>query len=406
MADTQPKILVVDDRQENIFAMKAVLNRLDVKVVCAASGEEALKLCLEDEYCLAIVDVQMPGMDGYELVELIRSNMNTSALPVIFVSAIYSDEYHYRKGYDAGAVDFLSKPVNTDILISKVKVFIQLWQQKIELQNLINRLNDWNSYLENTVRERTETVKTVNATLTSQIKFQDELFTTAAGELASSLAALHSPLSTLQGALKNRPGEQDALKKTLASAGSFHEIIACLADAPKISEQMLNLSRKPASLPEIIASACDACHDLLEEHNLAVVVEKLNKLPSIEVDVPLSRLLFRQLILHAIYHTQEGSAVTITGECTPAGGIKPMEGEALRVNLAFQGLALDPGYRQWVSAVLPQPGQTTATEKPRTQRGSALGLLLAPRIVEAHAGQLWVEEKGPAGVIFHVALPV
>ena len=115
-----PKILTVDDKPQNLFALEKLLIKLEVEVFQANSGFDALSLTLEHDFCLAIVDVQMPQMDGYELVELLRSNSNTASLPVIFVSAIYSDEYHHRKGYDAGAVDFLSKPFVPEILLSKV----------------------------------------------------------------------------------------------------------------------------------------------------------------------------------------------------------------------------------------------------------------------------------------------
>jgi putative two-component system response regulator len=126
-----------------------MLKELNVEVYATTNGNEALALVLDHDFCVAIVDVQMPDMDGYELVELMRSNNKSAALPVIFVSAIYSDEYHYRKGYDAGAVDFLSKPFIPDILLSKVAVFIKLYEQRLQLET-------WNQYLECTVAERTE----------------------------------------------------------------------------------------------------------------------------------------------------------------------------------------------------------------------------------------------------------
>ena len=114
----KPKILIVDDKPQNLFALEKTLEKLDVAVFKAASGNEALALTLEHDFCMALVDVQMPEMDGYELVELMRGNAVTANLPVIFVSAIYSDEYHHRKGYDSGAVDFLSKPFIPEILMA------------------------------------------------------------------------------------------------------------------------------------------------------------------------------------------------------------------------------------------------------------------------------------------------
>lgn len=130
----RPKILIVDDKAENLFALSKLLTHLDVEVIQAQSGYEALNLTLEHDFCVTIVDIQMPGMDGYELVELLRSNEGTATLPVIFVSAIFSDEYHHRKGYEVGAVDFLSKPFTPEILLSKIKIFVELYQQRRALQ--------------------------------------------------------------------------------------------------------------------------------------------------------------------------------------------------------------------------------------------------------------------------------
>ena len=137
----KPKILIVDDKPENLFALEALLGQLDVELVQETSGAEALAQTLEHDFALAIVDVQMPEMDGYELVELLRGNPATANLPVIFVSAIYSDEYHHRKGYDAGAVDFMSKPFIGEILISKVNVFLDLYRQRVKLEEVVNLLN-------------------------------------------------------------------------------------------------------------------------------------------------------------------------------------------------------------------------------------------------------------------------
>jgi signal transduction histidine kinase/DNA-binding response OmpR family regulator len=127
-------VLIVDDKPENLYVLAKLLNSLDVEVVQALSGFEALNLALAHDFCVAIVDIQMPGMDGYELVELLRSNAETATLPVIFVSAIFSDEYHHRKGYEAGAVDFMSKPFTPEILLSKIRIFVELYQQRRALQ--------------------------------------------------------------------------------------------------------------------------------------------------------------------------------------------------------------------------------------------------------------------------------
>lgn len=136
----KPKILIVDDREENLIALEKILGQLDVIFVRALSGNDALMMIIEYEFALAIVDVQMPDMDGYETVTYIRQEQKAMHLPVIFVSAIYSEEYHHVKGIEAGAVDFLTKPIVPEILKGKVSVFLNLYRQKKELEEKSQQL--------------------------------------------------------------------------------------------------------------------------------------------------------------------------------------------------------------------------------------------------------------------------
>lgn len=133
----KPKILIVDDKLANLISLETILEVLDVEFIRALSGNEALKLSLHNELALAIVDVQMPNMDGYETVELLRSAKRTRFLPVIFVSAIYSDEFYISKGIDAGAVDFIAKPLKSHSIIGKVRIFIELFNQQKQLKLLL-----------------------------------------------------------------------------------------------------------------------------------------------------------------------------------------------------------------------------------------------------------------------------
>ncbi len=132
---TVPKILIVDDKPENIFSLEQILADVDAQLITATNGNEALISSLNNDFALAILDVQMPEMDGYELAELLRSEKKTRTLPIIFVSAVYSSDYHIFKGYETGAVDFLVKPFDDKILISKVNVFLDLYLQKRELEH-------------------------------------------------------------------------------------------------------------------------------------------------------------------------------------------------------------------------------------------------------------------------------
>lgn len=130
----KPKILIVDDKKENLFALEKTLQGRGAEIIKASSGNDALKSTLGHEFAVAILDVQMPGMDGYELAEFLRSQKKTQHLPIIFMSAVYSSDYYVFKGYDAGAVDFIVKPYSPKVLISKVDVFLHLATNLHELQ--------------------------------------------------------------------------------------------------------------------------------------------------------------------------------------------------------------------------------------------------------------------------------
>jgi PAS domain S-box-containing protein len=133
MKNTISKILIVDDNTFYLSLLKTILKSVDVEVYMASSGNEALTLINENDFALAILDIQMPEMDGFELAGHIQHLKNRDVVPIIFLTAYFSDEIQMFKGYDNGAIDYLSKPVNKTVFISKVKIFLELDQQKRNL---------------------------------------------------------------------------------------------------------------------------------------------------------------------------------------------------------------------------------------------------------------------------------
>jgi two-component system cell cycle response regulator len=149
-------ILLVDDRPQNLLALQGLLEGLDVKVVKATSGNEALSLMLEYDFALVLLDVQMPEMDGFETAEVMRSSPRTKHVPIVFVTAISKDQKHVFKGYETGAVDYLFKPLEPEILISKVKVFVELYRQKGLLESTTKALEQSMEELKKANEERVQ----------------------------------------------------------------------------------------------------------------------------------------------------------------------------------------------------------------------------------------------------------
>lgn len=139
-AHTIPKVLLVDDRQENLFALERLLSGLEAELLKATSGQEALGLMLRHHFAVVLLDVQMPGMDGFETARLMREHAGTRDTPVIFVTALSKEQRYIRAGYESGAVDYLLKPIDPDILVSKVRVFLDLETQRTGLQQALGMI--------------------------------------------------------------------------------------------------------------------------------------------------------------------------------------------------------------------------------------------------------------------------
>lgn len=155
MNSTRPKILVVDDTPANLVAMRRLLARVDADIYEAASGNDALALCLDHRFALVLLDVNMPEMDGFEVAQFISDNDGMGETPIIFVTAAYADDINRIRGYTAGAVDYIAKPINDVILQSKVKVFLDLYRARALLQTALDELSMRNEQLTREVNERT-----------------------------------------------------------------------------------------------------------------------------------------------------------------------------------------------------------------------------------------------------------
>lgn len=135
-----PKLLLVDDKQENLFTLKRILASVEGELHTATSGQEALGLMLEHDYALVLLDVQMPNMDGFETANLMREHAKTRDIPVIFVTALSTDQRYIKAGYATGAVDYLLKPIDSAILLSKVRVFLELAHKRFSLESAMAQL--------------------------------------------------------------------------------------------------------------------------------------------------------------------------------------------------------------------------------------------------------------------------
>ena len=150
------KILIVDDRPENLLSLEDLLESPELDILTADSGNTALSMILEHDFALILLDVQMPVMDGFETAEIIRKNKKSRHIPIIFITAIGREDLFITKAYEAGAVDFMYKPINPQVLICKVNIFVELYKQKQELEKTGLVLHEKIGELEEASRKITE----------------------------------------------------------------------------------------------------------------------------------------------------------------------------------------------------------------------------------------------------------
>jgi diguanylate cyclase (GGDEF)-like protein len=150
----KPKILIVDDTPANLVAMRRLLAHSGAQLFEATSGNQALALCLDHEFALILLDVNMPDMDGFEVASLLGDAEHLGGTPIIFVTAAYADDMNRLKGYHSGAVDYIAKPINDEILQSKVRVFLELHSARMELREAMAELAERNEELQREIAER------------------------------------------------------------------------------------------------------------------------------------------------------------------------------------------------------------------------------------------------------------
>lgn len=353
----RPKILIVDDNEKNIFALECILENIGAEFIHATSGNDALKAILNHDFALALLDVQMPTMSGYELAEHIRGEKRTHSLPIIFLSAIFTDKRHVFEGYEAGAVDFITKPFDPVIFRSKVSVFLELYRQKEELQKRAIQLEASNRELESFAHRVSHELK--NNILV--IKRINELAEKSPGLVAESSALIAESTDKLilfveRMLLLSRSGRAIAEKKTVAIPPIVKNVFervcpAGLEGKLVISEPCCDVQGDPLAMEEVFSNLLSNSvkHRDPGKERLEVKVESLRKPGAVEI------------------------ALSDNGQGIPSEHLTRIFDAIFTTN---------------------------------EREGFGFGLAIVKRIVEAHGGSIRAESDGKGkGVTFIITLP-
>lgn len=377
------KILIVDDRFENLVSLERLLESPDIEFVRAFSGNEALKLTLHHDFALAIIDVQMPDMDGYETVELMRTAKKTKYLPVIFVSAIYREDFHIVKGIESGAVDFISKPIIPEILKGKVRVFLELYQQKKLLNELLIEQENTNKELEEAKKKAELATYTKSMFLANM---SHEIRTPLNGVIGLSSILSKTELTAEQ---------QELLELIIISGQNLLAIINDILDYSKIEAGQVQIERTPLSLRCELGVILKIMRFNAKAHNIQILHEIDSTVPHYIYGDPLRiKQILLNLLNNAIKFTEKGHVKLV---CKLLQGNENM----LRFEVSDTGIGINEEAKNKLFSEFTQADISTT----RKYGGTGLGLAICKNLVKLMKGSIGAESVVGEGSVFWFQIP-
>ncbi len=252
-------ILIVDDSPENIFTLKTLLELHAFPTDSASSGEEALKKTLRNSYALIILDVQMPGMDGFEVAETLSGNSATKDIPIIFLSAINVEKKYITKGYSSGGIDYVTKPIDPDILLLRVKTFYRLYEQNRVL-----------SQMQDSLRLEIEFRKAAQKEAQAASKRKDEFMSIASHELKTPLASVKAYVQLLDRSLEKDERVKGYLDRTLAQINKLNSLIVDLLDTSRIENGRLKFNESLFNFNKLINESVEMIGHIYPDYKIRV----------------------------------------------------------------------------------------------------------------------------------------
>ncbi len=361
--ETRPSILIVDDRRENLVATEKALKHLDAVIFKASSGNEALSLMLRHRFAVVLLDVQMPEMNGFETAMLMQEHESMQSVPIIFVTAISREEKYATQAAEIGAVDYIFKPINPDILRSKVKVYLDRYVQREQILKLNGTLSRSNADLE-------------------------QFAYVASHDLQEPLRMVATYTELLSEHYKDVQDEkaEKYINYALDGAKRMQQLIKDLLAYARVDSQ--GKMPGPIMSETVVKNVLGSLKMAIEESQAEIVCDKL---PSVRADIVQLAQVFQNLIGNALkFHDKEPPRIHIGAERAEDKWIFRVEDN---------GVGIDTQYAEVVFQMFQR-----LHERGRYD-GSGIGLAIAKKIVERHGGRIWFESELGKGSTFYFTMP-
>ncbi len=401
-------ILIVDDESKNLTVLETVLADPGYRLIRATSGNEALLALMADEFAVLVLDVRMPGMTGFELAMLIKERKKTSRVPIIFLTAYYTEDEHLVEGYGSGAVDYLHKPINPNVLRSKVAVFVELFRKTraLELTNKSllaeiaerrraeTKLSELNELLDQRVIERTNALETSEAKLREASRRKDEFLATLAHELRNPLAPVRNAAQILRLKSSSVPEVRWATEVIDRQIHAMSRLIDDLMDVSRINQGKIELRIERVDLVDILNDAVETTRSLIDECGHKLLFAPPQQRMQLDADRTRLAQALMNLLHNAAKYMDKGGRIDVN--------VREENGECV-VTVKDAGIGIRSEHLATVFEMFAQ----VETALSRSRGGLGIGLSLTRRLVEMHNGQILARSEGPGkGSEFEVRLPL
>lgn len=379
------KLMIVDDLPENLQALTKIIEQDDREIYQATSGEAALGLLLEHDFALAILDVMMPGMNGFELAELMRGTEKTRHVPIVFVTAGGRELNFSFKGYETGAVDFLHKPLDIAAVKSKVNVFVSLHQQRSKVKQQVEALECSQRQL-----------NAAHVELERALKMRDDFISLVAHELRTPLNTLHietqmRALKLQRGDLSLFSGEQLScmVERDNRQIQNMIRLINDMVEVSRVNTGSLSIKKSNVNITQLIARVVN---DFVSQAH--AIGSSLSFEPGVDIYCICDELRIEQIISNLITNgLRYGDAKPIAVSVSVMGG-------SVEIHVQDQGRGIPPASQQRIFEKFERLGNNEVRE------GLGMGLYIARQLAQAHGGNLSVSNTPGEGARFTLQLPL
>ena len=366
-------ILIVDDAPENIISLKKVLEVNGFEVDTASSGEEALKKILKNSYVLIILDVQMPEMDGFEVAEAISGYSKAKETAIIFLSAASANVNLITRGYSSGGLDYISKPVDMNILLLKVKTFYRIYEQSRALNEMQTKLLEEIEFRKEAERKK------------------DEFISIASHELKTPMTSIKGYIQLLERSLDKEDLETTRVRlhKVQNQVEKLNLLVADLLDISKIESGKLKFNKKYFSFDKIL----DHIVEIMEQANPQV---KFIKKGQINTEIFGDEMRIEQVIINfitnAIKYAPDSDEVHFTSE---------LRGDEIYFSVKDFGIGMAKEHQQQIFDKFYRVEETS-----ERFQGLGIGLYICQEIIERHEGKIGVNSEPDEGSEFYFTIPL